>query len=124
MLDCLGDADCGFYTHPDRTTISSEAEASIKIHKYEDQDVRGQVQEYLAQGHPDDWGLWAGGLFIVRDTPAVRRMGERWLEEIVRWSHQDQLSLPFVLREQGLRPVPLHGHLTGNPLFKIRRHRL
>jgi len=124
MLDCLGDADCGFYTHPDRTTISSEAEASIKIKKYEDQDVQGQVEEYLAQGHPDDWGLWAAGLFIVRDTPAIRRMGERWLEEIVKWSHQDQLSLPFVLREQGLRPVPLHGGLRGNPLFRIRQHRL
>jgi len=122
MLDCLTDADCGFYTHPDRSTITSEARVSAQMDKYRDQDVRGQVAHYLSKGHPDDWGLWAAGLFIVRDTPAIRRMGERWLEEIVRWTHQDQLSLPFVLREQGLRPVPLHGNLRGNPLFKIRRH--
>ena len=122
MLDCLTDADCGFYVHPDRSTISAEAELSVKLAKYRGQDVQGQVADYLSRGHPDDWGLWAAGLFIVRDTPAVRRMGERWLEEIVKWSYQDQLSLPFVLREQGLRPVPLHGRFAGNPLFKIRRH--
>jgi len=123
MLDCLGDGDVGFYTHPERAGIRKEAWFSTKVGKYRDQPVEEQAASYVAAGHPDEWGLWAAGLFIVRDTPVVREFGQRWLDEVLKWSLQDQLSLPVVLRECGLWPRPLQGGLVSNPLFRIRRHR-
>jgi hypothetical protein len=122
MLDCLMDQEIAFYPHPHRTSILSEARASLPLKKYAGQDVIGQAQHYVSEGHPDDWGLWAAGLFAVRDTKRTRMFGRRWLEEIERWTLQDQISLPPVLRDVGLWPAPLHGSQLGNPLFKIRRH--
>ena len=122
FLDCLVDQDVAFYSHPQRGRISDEAQASMELHKYPGQPVREQVQHYVGGGHPDDWGLWAAGVFVWRDTLAVRQMGEFWLREVCRWSLQDQLSLPVALRTHGLRPAPLPGSLLRNGLFKIRQH--
>jgi len=122
FLDCLVDQDVGFYPHPERSGIRDEARFTTKISKYPGQPVREQAQFYVDQGHPDEWGLWCGGVFVWRNTLAVRQMGEFWLREICRWTSQDQLSLPVALRSHGLMPVPLPGRLTSNGLFKIRRH--
>jgi hypothetical protein len=122
MLESLGDDDIAFYTHPHRSSIISEARASRPLRKYSGQDVMAQAVHYLSEGHPDAWGLWAAGLFVLRDTDRTRLLGRRWIEEIQRWTLQDQISLPVVLREVGLWPASLHGSQLGNPLFRIRRH--
>jgi len=122
MLKCLGDEHFAVYPHPQRTSIIAEARASMPLRKYDGQDVMGQARHYVDSGHPDDWGLWAAGLFAVRDTEKTRVLGRRWLEEIERWTLQDQISLPPVLREVGLWPASLEGSQLGNPLFRIRKH--
>ena len=123
MIADLGDGDVAFHPHPDRRTITSEAQKSAELHKYPEwMDVRGQAQAYVESGHPDGFGLWAAGLFIWRDSMRVRQLGQLWLDEILRWSHQDQLPLPVVLRRCEVDVRPLSGGLRGNPLFKIRQH--
>lgn len=123
MITDLGDGDVAFHPHPDRTSITAEARKSSELHKYPEwMDVRGQVRSYVDAGHPDDWGLWAAGLFIWRDSFRVRQMGQLWLDEILRWGHQDQLPLPVVLRRCELDVRPLSGGLRGNSLFRIRQH--
>ena len=122
FLDCLVDQDVAFYRHPLRASLTSEAQKSWEMHKYVDAPVREQVQSYLDGGHPDEWGLWAAGIFVFRNTLTVRQMGEFWLREICRWTVQDQLSLPLALRTHGLMPAPLPGSLLSNGLFKIRPH--
>ncbi len=122
MIDDLGDGDVAFHPHPDRSSIVAEASASLPLRKYRGHDVIGQVEAYVDAGHPDDWGLWAAGLFIMRDSVRVRQFGQSWLDEIHRWTVQDQLSLPVVLRRCGLDVRSLSGGLRGNPLFKIRQH--
>ena len=122
MIADLGDGDVTFHPHPDRTSIVAEAEASVPLSKYDGQDVMGQARAYVDAGHPDGWGLWAAGLFVMRDSVRVRQFGQLWLDEINRWTVQDQLSLPVVLRRCGLDVRSLSGGLRGNPLFKIRRH--
>lgn len=123
MIADLGDGDVAFHPHPDRASITSEALVSCQMHKYPEwMDVQGQAKSYVDAGHPDNWGLWAAGLFIWRDCLPVRQMGQMWLDEILRWSYQDQLALPVVLRRSGVDVRSLSGGLRGNPLFKIRRH--
>jgi alkaline ceramidase TOD1/glycosyltransferase MUCI70-like protein len=103
------------FVHPWRSDLYLEAEASLGIPKYAGEPIREQMAHYLAEKMPLDFGLWATGV-IARDHtfPAVVKLGERWLEECNRWSFQDQLSEPFVLREIGLAPNPLPGtHLSN-----------
>ena len=122
FLDCLSDQDVAFYRHPHRGSITSEAQKSWEMNKYSGAPVREHAKSYVDAGHPDDWGLWAAGVFVLRNTLAVRQMGEFWLREICRWTLQDQLSLPVALRTHDLWPAPLPGSLLSNGLFKIRQH--
>lgn len=122
MIADLGDGDVAFHPHPDRQSIVAEARASIPLPKYEGHDVMAQAEAYVAAGHPHDWGLWASTLFVVRNSLKVRQFGQLWLDECVRWTVQDQLPLPVLLRQCGLDVRPLSGGLRGNPLFGIRRH--
>lgn len=122
MLADLGDGDVAFHPHPDRQRIKVEARVSASMAKYDGQLVVEQADSYVAAGHPDDWGLWAAGLFAVNVSGRVRQFGQLWLDEVCRWSVQDQLPLPVVLRRCELDVRLLSGGLRGNPLFTIRRH--
>lgn len=95
------------WRHPQRDCIFTEAEASLRLlpEKYSDQPLLAQVEHYRAEGHPARAGLYACGT-VAWDwsLPAVVALGAAWLEECRRWSYQDQLSLPVVLRRAGITP--------------------
>lgn len=95
------------WRHPQRDCIYEEAEASLRLlpEKYSDQPLVAQVQTYRAEGHPEHGGLYAcGTLAWDWGNPNAEAIGRAWMEECRRWSYQDQLSLPVVLRRLGLKP--------------------
>lgn len=98
-LAALGDADAIFMRHPERDCIYAEVPASRMVpRKYGGMPLERQVEAYRAAGHPEHWGLFHCALMVRRNTPAVRALDEAWWAENVRWSIQDQLSLPPLLR--------------------------
>jgi hypothetical protein len=122
LLRWLGDSGVALLRHPRRSDIFSEAEASLKMSRYAGQPIREQIEHYRAEGFGSHNGLFAGGV-IVRDSgnPAIRELNEAWMEEILRWSYQDQLSLPYVLWRLGITPdVMPHG--LHNPFFRLIGH--
>lgn len=108
--------------HPERRSIKDEADVSAMMAKYQGLPVHAQVESYIKNGYNDGWGLWATGLRVQRDDPLMWSIGDHWLREQMRWTYQDQLSQPYVLWSNGLRPVDLDGALWGNPRFSIRGH--
>ena len=52
----------------------------------------------------------------------MKALGDAWLREQLRWTFQDQISLPPLLEEFGIVPVDLPGPLYPNPRFTIRHH--
>ncbi len=93
----IGAAGWSMFIHPDRSCIYPEAEFSTSMPKYFDQPVMAQAAAYRAEGYPAENGLIASGL-IARSTSAdLSEIEEMWWSENVRWSYQDQLSLPVVL---------------------------
>lgn len=117
----LGDAPLAQVRHPVRQSIVDEAQASVAMSKYDGLPLTLQAAYYEWGGHPADWGLWATGLIVYRrETCAL--MGDAWLTEQVRWTYQDQLSEPVVLRRLGILPADLSGHLWDHPHFRIRAH--
>lgn len=103
------------FVHPWRDCLQAEAAASVGLAKYAGEPIAEQAAHYAAAGHPERWGLWATGVIARRHTPEVRYLGEKWRDEVERWSFQDQVSQPHALRKAGLRPTPLPGdHLTNS----------
>jgi hypothetical protein len=114
------------YRHPRRACIYEEAEASLGAEsqdgKYEGLPIREQVERYRADGHPEQGGLYACGVLAWDTTdPRARALGRDWLEEIERWTVQDQLSFPVVTRQLGIEPGIFPGELLeeryGSPDF-------
>jgi hypothetical protein len=61
------------------------------------------VTHYWNEGHPAHWGLVHSGLLVRRNTARMRAFDQAWWDEITKWSIQDQLSLPYLLRTMDLR---------------------
>lgn len=85
--------------HPARVCIYPEAEFSSTLTwRYDATAVLAQANFYRTIGHPPNWGLIATGANVRVHTPNVIELCEQWWQECINWSHQDQLSLPVLLR--------------------------
>lgn len=122
-------ADFVVWEHPDgawRNCLTAEARFCRDWPKYESEPIREQVDRYLADGMPLQYGLWAAGAVGWRFTPRAMEFGRRWHSEQHRGSIQDQISLPYLLWKDGLKPVTwdaeelanahvtYHGHLRSD----------
>jgi alkaline ceramidase TOD1/glycosyltransferase MUCI70-like protein len=97
-LAALGDDDWACVPHPVRNCIYPEAEYSATLTwRYDGPSILAQADHYR-QFHPPGTGLIATGVNIRRHTPAVIELSHLWWDEILNWSHQDQISLPVLLR--------------------------
>jgi hypothetical protein len=107
----LGEDDALFMRHPWRKCIYAEAIASQipgLQPKYGGQPIAEQVGHYRAEGHPERWGLVQSTVLVRRNNERVRAFDAAWWAEIIRWSIQDQISLPVVLRRLTKRRLRWH----------------
>lgn len=94
--------DLVVWVHPEgRIDIRQEVEVCWFFDKYKDYPLREQLAHYVADGMPELWGLFAGGTVGWRFTDEAKTFGEAWYAENVRWSIQDQVSLPYLLWSRG-----------------------
>ena len=106
------------FRDPECTDIYDEAAYSLQRwpNKYLGQPMTEQVTHYLKEGLPSPHAMFAGGIH-VRDNRATwtHALNLRWFAECVRWSYQDQLSLPFVLWKLGRTCTVIPGNIyLGN----------
>ena len=98
-LAALGSDDWACVPHPARSCIYPEAWFSATLARYDAPSINAQASFYRnVVGHPANWGLVATGANVRRHTPEVIELGQQWWDECINWSHQDQLSLPVLLR--------------------------
>jgi hypothetical protein len=119
----LADSPMALHAHPHRDCVYDEADVSTRIAKYDGQPITAQAEAYRSTGHPEHWGLWAAGSIARARTPLVDAVMADWMAENLRWSFQDQISLPVVLRRHGLRPASFPHEQYHSPWLAIRHHR-
>lgn len=106
------------FTHPWRDCLYQEVDASLALRKYDGEPLREQAAAYREAGHPEHWGLWSAGALARHHCPQMKALAEAWGAEIDQWSFQDQVSLPQVYRNLGLRPAALPGDHLANPWLR------
>src|SRR5262249_8622736 len=118
--------------HPDRATVIEEFEFCEQLiaggHpyltvRYADEKLREQIDYYLAGGWNVQAKLWSGGFWLVENTELVRRALDEWWDQNLRFSIQDQLSLPVILDRYGIEPQALSINVTQNDYFDVGRHK-
>lgn len=120
-VNALGNDDWSHVPHPARSCIYPEAYYSATLTwRYDAESILKQAAHYQAF-HPSGWGLFATGVNIRRHTDHVFLMSDQWWEEIVNWSHQDQISLPVLQRLMEDR-VPWNNRLTWFQDWTLHPH--
>lgn len=104
-------AALGIFTHPDRRTLTQEAEACERLGKFDAHDrtrIDTQLQCYRDDGFDPDRPIGTNYL-IVRDHshPALPMCMSLWWSQIFEFTKRDQLALPYVLWKIGLPSVAL-----------------
>lgn len=125
VMDFVERSSYGFalFPHPERANIYDECEVSLTHRKYAGEPMREQVENYRSKGLPDDHGLWATGILGRRKNPVLASINQQWMNECIRWSWQDQLSLPWVLWKHrawhplDYKPTALQGNIYDCPFF-------
>jgi hypothetical protein len=121
----VADAGWAMFRHPDRDCIFEEATISATMEKYRGLPMFEQVEAYRREGVIEHSGLFACTV-IARQEPLndlVRRVNELWWKENVKWTYQDQLSLPYVLTKTGTTVGVIPGNLWENQWFDWITHR-
>jgi len=93
---CKG--DIAISKHEWRKCIYEEAKASIPMTKYHNLPISAQVFSYRQEGMPENFGLWACNC-LIRDgkNKKTAELNELWWQENLKWTYQDQLSLPYLI---------------------------
>jgi hypothetical protein len=92
--------------------------------KYHNLPLHDQVATYRAEGYPEHHGLMACTVIARHfNDDRLECINEAWWQENLRWTYQDQLSLPVVLWRQGLAYDAVEMNLWNNDWFTWAPHR-
>lgn len=99
----LGDDDWSLMRHPWRTTVRDEHAytAAVCWGRYSVEAMQRLANALFdpPTAFADNVGLFASGHMVRRHTPEVSVTCEDWWAMNVAFTHQDQLSLPFVIQK-------------------------
>jgi hypothetical protein len=109
MRERLGNKDIVVFKHPHRKTVSEE----LKFLKTKQPYLIARFENDFFDNWNDD-PLYACGIFMYRNIPKVRDMLKEWWYYQTRFSLNDQLSFPTVLKQFGcsVNVIPDHIYET------------
>jgi hypothetical protein len=84
------------FKHSVRNNIKDETIESIQMQKYKSQKVNEQYVEYIDSGFPDKTGLFENTVFIRKKNTRCNTIFDKWWVHNLKYSYQDQISLPFI----------------------------
>lgn len=115
------------FVHPDRTRITDEAAAIIRLAKAKPDAIARQLAVYNADGFDTDATpmqvLSCDGVILRRHTAAVKAVNEAWAAELDRHTLRDQMSLDYVCWKRTLALSKWPGTHRDNPYFKFTHYK-
>ncbi len=85
--------------HPKRDCVYDEARFCIgkKGIKGKISDLEKQIEHYKEEKYPEHNGLYYTNWIFRRHTTRIQWFSDLWWNQLVEFSHRDQISLPYVL---------------------------
>lgn len=119
----LMDCDLAVVLHKGRGCIVQELDACAFYKKDNLDTMSKQVQGYINEGFPLNYGLWECGFIIKRINEKTKDFSEFWLNEVLTKSKRDQLSFPYSVWKKGMDLNWLHPSTTRGRQCVIRPHK-
>ncbi len=125
----LDDVPALYFQHPEgRSDIYGEADACIRLGKDDPVVLKKQVARYRELGFDGraakHHALIPAGMAMLRrhNDPLVRQAMEDWWSEYLIGSQRDQISLPFALRQSGVKFDLIAENVRQNEWFVWQPH--
>jgi len=111
-------------THKTRDCVTQELDAISYYKKADLGIVNRQVQSYLNEGFPVNFGLWEAG-FMIRElnNRHVETVCNAWWNEVASKSMRDQLSLPYVFYKNNFKPNYIPRSAIRGVYFRVQQHK-
>lgn len=101
--------------HPERDCIFDEANSSIQFPRYSNYTIGKQVGKYRNDGMPFHYGLPSlGALFRKHNDSSVISLMDKWWEEIINYTNQDQLSFTYLAWKNNFHPSVAREYIWFN----------
>ena len=114
------------HTHFVRDCLFDEAKICYFGGKADWNSLTEQMNAYRREGMPRHFGLAENSVIIRKcNDPELQHIMHEWWLQIKRYTHRDQLSLPYVLWKNGLDMsyiFSLGTNVWKNPYFLFSRH--
>lgn len=102
------------FKHSVRDCIYEEARVSKEGHKYAGEPIDEQIAQYASENYPTCNGLIETGCFAKVINPETNKIMEQWWLENIKYSYQDQISLPYVLWKNYYNPTIIDKNIHDN----------
>ena len=89
------------FKHSARDNIYDEMKLSITMNKYQSQDIETQYNDYIAEGFPDNLGLFECTIMVKKNTANINSIFDMWWIQNLKYTYQDQISYPYCLWKNG-----------------------
>ncbi len=115
------------FLHPLRDCVYQEIKACIRQHKEDPDRLKRYANKLKQAGLPAHYGLLEGAV-ILRETgnQKLQSLMAAWWQEFSQVIRRDQLSLPFILWQNGIDPgqiATLGRSIWSDPVFRKYPHR-
>lgn len=109
--------------HPSRQKLEEEAEAIILLNKSTSEKILKQIGHYRKEGYSDQRIMPETCLLVRsnRDERLIKTMRD-WWEEILRWTHRDQLSIGYCCWKNDYDYDISMVYLLQNHFFTVNEH--
>lgn len=74
-----------------------------KRFKSNKKDISRQLAFYKSEDYPTHNGLYAAWWLFRRHTKELKKFMKLWWEQVEKYSHRDQISLPYVAWKHGMK---------------------
>ena len=125
LLDLVKTSSIAASNHFLRKTIKEEIEVCI-LDKMDDlNSLQNQKQFYQKELFPDNLGLIETCYLLRANNQNTKELQELWVEQILKFSKRDQISLPYCLWKlnMNISIIPGQCRFGKNDFFKMRPHR-
>ena len=89
-------ADFQTMKHKKRDCVYDEAEKCLSLGKGNWKKIHKQIAYYKKENYPDHNGLFDNSRIFRRHTKELKTFMQLWWGQLERFSHRDQISLPFL----------------------------
>lgn len=115
------DAPIALWRHPQRARIRDELAVLKTMPAFQGMDFDAQVERYAERRQDiDALGLYVSTVIGRLHTPEVLQMSAAWFAHCALATMRDQLSLPVMLADYGIRPAIIPESLHGASGFEWR----